>query len=110
MSAEQSNNSLPPTFAAITETDHVMTDGGETIARTTSPQKRKIEDVDTDIENNDSNKRQRTDHERQQEPKANDPGEVGTKPGLSPVYKLCQTRKAPFRALFGCDFSVLHHG
>jgi len=108
MSAEQSNNPLPSIFAAPTETGHILTDGAEPVARTASPHKRKIEDVDIDIEDN-SHKRQRTDHDRQQEPKANDSGEVSTNSGLSPLYKLCQTRKAPFRALFGCVFEILHH-
>jgi len=100
MSAEQSSNSLPPTFAATIDTDHVMLDSGEADAPAAGSNKRKIEDVDVDMDaEQDNHKRRRTDHDRQEQI-TNKPSEPATKSTLSSVYKLCQTRKAPSCDLF----------
>lgn len=100
MSVERSIISHPPSFTATTDPDHVMPNSGDPSAPAVSLSKRKFEDVDVGAEN-DHHKRRRTDHDRQ-ELGASNSGEAGTRIGLSPLYKLCQTRKAPFRALPAC--------
>lgn len=95
MSDEQSNNPPPSTSTAALEEDHVMLDSGDgdVLARTENRNKRKIEDVDVEMED-DNHKRRRTDHDRQGSDVTGS-DHSGTRSGFGPLYKLCQTRKAP---------------
>lgn len=97
MSAEPSESRPQTTSTAGADFDHVMFGSGDNIARVASSTKRKIEDVDVEMEDVD-HKRRRTDHDKQ-EADAGDSAQTGTRSGFGPLYKLCQTRKAPLCVL-----------